>query len=33
VTLSDEVYGELDRLLADADETLTTGWPGEPATR
>jgi OHCU decarboxylase len=33
VTLSDEVYGELDRLLADADETLTTGWPGDPATR
>jgi OHCU decarboxylase len=31
--LADEVYGELDRLLADADEALTAGWPGDPATR
>ena len=33
MTLPDEAYGELDRLLADADEALTTGWPGDPATR
>ena len=31
--LPDDVYGELDRLLAGADEALTAGWPGDPATR
>ena len=31
--LPDEVAGELDRLLSDADQALATGWPGEPATR
>ena len=33
MTLPDEVLGELDRLLADADAALAAGWPGEPATR
>ena len=31
--LPDDVYGELDGLLAGADEALTAGWPGDPATR
>lgn len=32
-SLPEGVLGELDRLLADADEALVAGWPGEPATR
>ncbi|HYJ76955.1 MAG TPA: aldolase/citrate lyase family protein, partial [Actinomycetes bacterium] len=31
--LPDDVYSELDRLLAGADDALTAGWPGDPATR